>query len=41
MSRFRTIMLKHYLSVDWNNEAVWAIVAVVAMAAALEVITWL
>ena len=38
MSRLRTIMLKHYLSVDWDNEAVLAIVAVVAMAAALEVI---
>ena len=41
MSRLRTIMLKHYLRTSWDNEAVWAIVAVVAMAAALEVIAWL
>mgnify|MGYP006185837279 CR=1 FL=1 len=38
MTRLRTIMLKHYLNVAWDNEAVWAIVAVVAMATALEVI---
>ena len=38
MSRLRTIMLKQYHRIAWDNEAVLAIVAVVAMAAALEAI---
>lgn len=38
MTRLRTIMLEQYDRIAWDNEAVWAIVAVLAMAAALEVI---
>ena len=41
MSRLSTIILKQYDRIAWDNEAVLAIVAVVSMAAALEVITWL
>lgn len=38
MTRLRTIMLEQYDRIAWDNEAVWAIVAVLAMAAALELI---
>jgi len=41
MTRLRTIMLEQYHRIAWNNEAVLATVAVLAMAAALEVIAWL
>ena len=41
MTRLSTIILKQYHRIAWDNEAVLAIVAVLAMAAALEVITWL
>jgi hypothetical protein len=41
MTRLRTIMLEQYDRIAWDNEAVLAIVAVLSMAAALEVIAWL
>ena len=40
MTRLSTIILKQYDRIAWDNEAVLAIVAVLAMAAALEVIAW-
>lgn len=41
MPRPRTKVLKEYLDMAKENEAVWAFVAVVAMTILMEVFTWL
>lgn len=40
MTRARTKTLREYLSMAKENEALWALVAVIAMTVFLEVYTW-
>ena len=40
MPRPRTKVLKEYLGMAKENEALWALIAVIAMTVFLEVYTW-
>lgn len=41
MTRPRTKVLREYLTMAKENEALWALIAVIAMTVFLEVYTWL
>lgn len=41
MARPSKFLLKEYLTMAKENEALWALVAVIAMTAAMEIYQWL
>jgi len=41
MPRARTKTLREYMSMAKENEALWALVAVITMTAAMEIYQWL